>query len=359
MNVFGGLEGGASLSKIVLLSAEGHVLASDESGPATNHWMIGVDECFARIARMVADALRMAALPADTRLAALGLCLSGCEDEAANAEMAAQFERRYPSVARACVVASDTLGSLLTATPSGGVVLIAGTGSNCLLFNPDQSHVKCGGWGHVLGDWGAAFQIANEAIKTVIEVEENFRREEHDVSGVRDVVFRHFSVHKTSELLTPIYAHFDKTSFAALCRPLALRESFPSINSVYCLLSPAVAVEKDDPLAKALFRRAAVDLAKHVNAVLPSAHPSLLSLPGGLPVVCVGSVFKSWPLLRDGFFATLSPTIRELSLRRLTTSSSFGAAFLASKLNAQTMRMHFDANSELLDRFSRQQYEKR
>jgi N-acetylglucosamine kinase len=235
--------------------------------------MIGVDECFARIARMVADALRMAALPADTRLAALGLCLSGCEDERQNAEMAAQFERRYPSVARACVVASDTLGSLLTATPSGGVVLIAGTGSNCLLFNPDQSHVKCGGWGHVLGDYGAAFWIANEAIKTVIEVEENFRREEHDVSGVRDVVFRHFSVHKTSELLTPIYAHFDKTSFAALCRPLALRESFPFTTASIISLSLSVAVEKDDPLAKALFRRAAEDLAKHVNAVLPSAHP--------------------------------------------------------------------------------------
>lgn len=63
--------------------------------------------------------------------------------------------QNYPEAAERYFVGSDTLGAVAVAHEEGGLVLIAGTGSNSLLVNPDSSQRGCGGWGNMLSDEGS------------------------------------------------------------------------------------------------------------------------------------------------------------------------------------------------------------
>ena len=74
----------------------------------------------------------------------------------------------HPNLTSSCAVASDTVGTLLTASGTGGMVLIAGTGSNSLLVNPDGTVERCGGWGHMIGDEGKFLDICSRHLILII-----------------------------------------------------------------------------------------------------------------------------------------------------------------------------------------------
>lgn len=61
---------GATHSTILLVTADGTIVARSE-GLATNHWLIGIDECLRRLHQLVVDVKKAAGLPADLQLESL------------------------------------------------------------------------------------------------------------------------------------------------------------------------------------------------------------------------------------------------------------------------------------------------
>ncbi|KAK8762554.1 hypothetical protein V5799_026180 [Amblyomma americanum] len=308
MKVYGGVEGGATLSKAVLLDESGQVLGWSEGCPM-NHWLLGMNECQSRVYELVLAAKKNAGLSEEVRLASLSLCLSGCEQETSNNALKELILKEHPDIASSVLVKSDVIGALKTVAPNGGVVLIAGTGSNCLLVNPNESMYRCGGWGHILGDEGSGFTISIQAIKMVLHEDEGFRPPEYSAQKIRELVKEHFQVQDMLELLPFCYTNFKKQFIAGMCVKLAKL------------------AKEGDELSKHLFRASGRDLADHVVAVVPRAEKSLLEAEGGLPIVCVGSLFKSWELLREGFEEVLCPKLSEFTLLQPTVSAALGAAF--------------------------------
>lgn len=102
------------------------------------------------------------------RIDAVGICVSGggtkyVHETLRNAmiQLGAQYK---------IYVANDTLAPIFTAFDNGGLVVISGTGSKCVLVNPinDFSHMRSfddilslssGGWGNMLGDEGSGWFI--------------------------------------------------------------------------------------------------------------------------------------------------------------------------------------------------------
>ncbi|XP_014484953.1 PREDICTED: N-acetyl-D-glucosamine kinase [Dinoponera quadriceps] len=333
----GGIEGGGTHSTLVILDGQGTRL-TEVKGPNTNHWALGMEEAAARLSGMIEKGKEQLDIPKSVPLDCVGLCLSGCEEESTNRQLVQTLLQSYPHSARDYVIGSDTIGSLRTGLESGGIVLIAGTGSNALLINPDGKTYGCGGWGHMMGDEGGAFWIAHRACKYVFDDIDDFVEAPKPISYVWPAMRSYFDVTDRNGILLYLYSKFDKSTIAGFAKEVA------------------IGCEKDDPLCLKIFEDAGHVLAKHIIAVSKKAHNDLKLAPGGLKVICVGSVWKSWKFMEKGFVDEIRDrrVVDELSLLRLTTTSALGACYLAAeKINCPFVKP-YDDNVEIFFHYKRE-----
>jgi len=330
--IYGGVEGGGTHSTLMIYNQKGEKL-SEVGGPSTNLYQIGIPETNKRISDMVAEGLKVAGLPEDTTLEGLGLSLSGCEREETNSALLSNMMEAHPTLSRHYDVCSDTVGTLNTATDTGGIVLIAGTGSNALLVNPDRSVHRCGGWGHYLGDEGGAWWIAHKACKVYFDHVDNLNNAPADINTVQELIFTHFNIQDRFGILTHCYDSFSKAEFASLSKKIA------------------EAALNGDALCIWLFSEAGRMLGKHIRALSNNVSKELKEAEGGLNIVCVGSVWKSWGLLKDGFLEGIKdnsgqPSISELTMVKLSVGMATGATYLGAKAAGKSIPRNFQDNVE-------------
>ncbi|CAJ0931933.1 unnamed protein product, partial [Mesorhabditis belari] len=307
--VFAGIEGGATSSKLVFLNEKAESLGVFE-GAGTNLYLNGLEQTANDIANWVRKAKSEIGIKGP--LESLGMGLSGAEDPRLNDRLVEYLMDNHGDVTKAAHLVSDSVTCIGASFKNGGVVVIAGTGSSCRMLTEDGEERQVGGWGHMIGDQGSGHWIANRALRHLFNVDDGVEKSVGSVETLRTVVLEYFQIEDKVQVLDFLYAKFVKSEVAKLTTKLAENAS--------------------DPVIAGIFYEGGWELGKHVAAI--SRHMSE-AMRQDMPIVMVGNVFKSWPLLKKGFIDAvrqLSPhPIQSIHLHHLTETNAFGAAALASK----------------------------
>jgi N-acetylglucosamine kinase-like BadF-type ATPase len=170
MKLYLGVDGGQSSTTALVGDETGRVLGAGWGGPC-NH--VTGAEGRARLARVAGECVGKACAEA-------GLDAGAVVFEAACFGMSGGPEDKRAILAEVLrtgklVVTNDAVIALAGATAGEpGIITIAGTGSIAYGRNAAGRAMRAGGWGHVFGDEGGGFDIARQALRAALRMEEGW-----------------------------------------------------------------------------------------------------------------------------------------------------------------------------------------
>jgi N-acetylglucosamine kinase-like BadF-type ATPase len=268
MKLFLGVDGGQSSTTAIVGDEHGHILGRGTAGPC-NHAI--ADEGRAKLQRAVSASLAAACVeanldPATVHFACACFGMSGGPDDK-QAILAGLLR------ADRLIVTHDAAIALSGATDTGqGIVTIAGTGSIAFARNASGQTARAGGWGHLFGDEGGAFDIARQALRAALRMEEGWGP---------PTALRHALLAATASPSANHAMHLFYT-------PAWPRDRVASLASLV-----DAAAEQGDPVAQRILDSAAQDL-----AMLAASVRAQMWQPGdAVEVAYIGGVFASQRLL--------------------------------------------------------------
>ena len=194
---------------------------------------------------------------------------------------------------------------------------------------------------YLLGDKGSASWIVLETLKTIYEDADGFNRSPHSVGYLKRAMFDYFKMTDMFGILPHLYP-----SDAKSIDKLHLAK--------FCVFGIVKGAEQSDLLSLHMLKSAGVELGKHVKALIPKMEVGLCNRSGGVKIICVGTVWKSWIYLKEGFLQGIAPQtdeekqLKEFTLLRLKpgAKASVGAAAWAAKHAGHTLQLDYSKMSE-------------
>jgi glucosamine kinase len=300
MSVVLGIDGGGTRTRASIVDGE-RVLAFAEHG-SIKRLRVGAEVAEANLRTLLKDVFAQAAVKG-AGAASAGVASATMPGVAE--WITAVFDEF--GVERSEIVGDEVIALDGAFKGGAGILLIAGTGSNCVGRAPNGSRECAGGWSSRLGDEGSGYWIGLHAIRRALVAHD---REEP--TRVLNAVGEIWGT-KTIDELVNIGDSTPGPDFAALA---------PAINRL---------AEEGDAVAAGVMREAAADLAETVLLVrrkLRRKH----SLTAEVPAAWIGSVIGKARLVREPLFAALRAEAPEMPIRETEVAGIEGAVWRAQQL---------------------------
>jgi N-acetylglucosamine kinase-like BadF-type ATPase len=274
MKLFLGVDGGQSGTTAVIGDETGRIVGTGEAGPC-NHAAAGEGRAKLEkaVAGSVAAACAQAGLDASTvRFEAACFGMSGGPDD--KREILAAMLR-----VERLGVTNDAVIALSGATRSGqGIITIGGTGSIAFGRNPAGRTSRAGGWGYIFGDEGGGFDLARQATRAALRMEEGWG----PPTVLREMLLAATGSESANQMLHGFYTdEWPRSRVATLAQVVD------------------AAAAESDVIALGILRGAAQQLAMLAGAV----REDLWSPGSAVELAYIGGVFASRVLLEN--FRTL------------------------------------------------------
>ena len=254
--LFLAVDGGGSKTHAVVVDSYGAVRGRGSAG-SSNLRAIGVEQTLVQLRAAIAEALPTRDVRCDVDAAWFGL--AGIH----GADGANLLTPHLLPIAREVAITNDAEFALAGLDSGPGVALIAGTGSIALGCDTSGQMIQVGGWGHLLGDEGSAYDIGRRAAQAAARAADG----RGPTTALLPLVLERWGLTAPRSMIDHAYLTQEKAPIASLA---------PGVLAL---------ARRGDHVARAIRRQACAELAQAAIAVIDSlnvAGPVPLILGGGL-----------------------------------------------------------------------------
>jgi N-acetylglucosamine kinase-like BadF-type ATPase len=305
-----GIDGGASNIRVAIVDQDRQVVAESAIGRSANYHVVGMESVIDGLSQAVVQAMRPADRPPIATIDGSVLGLAGCNfpgDE----HLLRQAIRRSSLASflgRQFRICHDAQVALFAATEGDGIVVIAGTGSNCYgQFQEQQA--RAGGVDYILSDEGSSYDIGLRLLRAVVRSLDA----RGEATSLTNQLYEHLGVSTLEGLYTKIYADYRTKEQIASLAPLVTE-----------------AEVKGDLVARDILVHSVNELTRMVDAVINQ----LQLREQSVPVVMTGSLFQGDSFFVSRFKAELKRVAPLTKPDGLTQSAAIGAAWMACREGA-------------------------